>query len=129
MLQKFQVWQNYTCTVSESGTCTSPGRITPDIYSELVAAVNVSYALNRYAPLLLSLQDCNFVRQTFNSITTFYCPDLKHGLTIVNAGLALISVGVMLCLVFWIIFANRPRREEVFVTKLSEVKVSSAEKR
>lgn len=125
MLRRIQVWQNYTCAVSESGSCTSPGRITPDIYDQLVAAVNVSYALDHYAPLLLSLQDCGFVRQTFNSITTDYCPDLEHGLNMVNIGLALISIGVMLCLILWIVYANRPRREEVFVTKLSEVKVSA----
>lgn len=125
MLRRIQVWQNYTCAVSESGSCTSPGRITPDIYDQLVAAVNVSYALDHYAPLLLSLQDCAFVRQTFNSITTDYCPDLEHGLNMVNIGLALISIGVMLCLILWIVYANRPRREEVFVTKLSEVKVSA----
>lgn len=128
MPRKFQVWQNYTCTVNESGTCTSPGRVTPKIYGELLAAVNVSYALDHYAPLLLSLQDCNFVRQTFSSITSFYCPDLKHGLTIVNVGLALISTGVMLCLILWIVYANRPLREEVFVTTLSEVKVSAGKK-
>ncbi|XP_020251729.1 uncharacterized protein LOC109829067 [Asparagus officinalis] len=118
------VWQNYTCEVSEAGSCISPGRITPDIYTELVAAVNVSYALDHYAPLLLSLQDCNFVRETFNSITTFYCPNLEHGLKLVNLGLAFISTGVMLCLILWIVYANRlRRREEVFVTTPSEVKV------
>jgi hypothetical protein len=36
----------------------------------------------------------------------------------VNAGLALISVGVLLCLLLWILYANRPQREEAFV-KLS----------
>lgn len=88
--------------------------MTPEIYSELVAAVNVSYALDYYAPLVLSLQDCKFVRDTFTTITTMYCPHLEQYLKMVNAGLALISVGVMLCLVLWIVYANRPRREEVF---------------
>ncbi|XP_058091588.1 uncharacterized protein LOC131237700 [Magnolia sinica] len=117
------VWENYTCTVSASGICTSPGRVTPEIYSQLMAAVNVTYALYHYAPLLLSLQDCNFVRDTFTTITTLYCSHLEHYLKMVNAGLALISVGVMLCLVLWIVYANRPRREEVFV-KLPAAKVA-----
>lgn len=108
------VWQNYTCTVSDSGVCTSPGRVTPEIYTQLVAAVNVSYALDYYAPLLLSLQDCKFVRDTFTTITTSHCSHLERYLDMVNAGLALISVGVMLCLVLWIVYANRPQREEVF---------------
>ncbi|KAL2518907.1 hypothetical protein Adt_15154 [Abeliophyllum distichum] len=106
------VWQNYTCNVSASGFCSSVGRLTPQMYLELVAALNISYALEHYTPLLLSLQNCDFVRDTFREITLFYCPPLKHSLQIVNAGLALISVGVMLSLALWILYANRPQREE-----------------
>ncbi|KAH6827780.1 transmembrane protein [Perilla frutescens var. hirtella] len=116
------VWQNYTCTVSGYGLCTSVGRLTPSMYTELVAAVNVSYALEHYAPLLLNLQNCNFVRDTFRNITTSYCPPLEHYLRVVNAGLALISVGVMLSLALWILYANRPQREEVFAKLSSRIR-------
>ncbi|KAK8529266.1 hypothetical protein V6N13_102200 [Hibiscus sabdariffa] len=112
------VWQNYTCMVSEAGLCNTTGRITPDRFTQLVAAVNVSYALEHYTPPLLCLQNCDFVRNTFQNITSNYCRPLEHYLKIVNAGLGLISVGVLLCLVLWILYANRPRREEVFVKTL-----------
>lgn len=112
------VWQNYTCTVSAYGLCTSVGRLTPSMYTELAAAVNVSYALEHYAPPLLNLQNCNFVRDAFRNITSSYCPPLEQYLHVVNAGLALISVGVMLSLALWILYVNRPQREEVFA-KLS----------
>ncbi|KAK6122374.1 hypothetical protein DH2020_043884 [Rehmannia glutinosa] len=118
------VWQNYTCTMSANGLCSSIGRLTPKIYTELVAAVNVSYALEHYAPPLLSLQNCNFVRETFRSITSSYCPPLEHYLQTVNAGLALISVGVMLSLALWIMYANRPQREEVFASISSRIRGS-----
>ncbi|GFZ15933.1 hypothetical protein Acr_25g0003420 [Actinidia rufa] len=111
-------WKNFTCTLSASGLCTSVGRVTPDMYGQLVAAVNISIALQFYAPPLLSFQDCNFVRDTFRNITSDYCPPLEHHLRMVNAGLALISVGVMLCLALWLLYANRPQTEEVFA-KLS----------
>ncbi|WCJ33231.1 hypothetical protein M5689_014605 [Euphorbia peplus] len=111
------VWEDYICEVSPSGLCTTVGRVTPDIYNQLVAAVTECYALGHYAPVLLSLQDCMFVRNTFQEITTNYCPPLEHYLKIVNAGLGLISVGVLLCLVLWILYANRPQREEVFAVK------------
>lgn len=114
------VWQNYTCRVSSTGICTTVGRVTPDVYTQLTAAVNESYALEHYTPPLLSLQDCNFVRDTFQNITSSYCPPLDRYLKTVNAGLAMISVGVLLCLVLWILYANRPQREEVFV-KLSSL--------
>ncbi|KAK9107028.1 hypothetical protein Syun_023039 [Stephania yunnanensis] len=109
------VWKNYTCTISESGKCTSTGRIMPQMYDQLAAAVNASYALYHYAPPLLSLQNCNFVRNTFTNITSEYCPHLEHYLKMVNVGLCLISVGVMFCLVLWLLYANRSRRDEVLV--------------
>ncbi|KAM5567084.1 hypothetical protein ABKV19_015282 [Rosa sericea] len=116
------VWQNYTCEVSASGMCITPGRVKPEIYTQLVAAVNESYALQHYTPPLLSLQDCNFVRDTFRTITSSYCPPLDHYLKIVNAGLALISVGVLLCLLLWVLYANRPQREEAFAKQSLPVK-------
>lgn len=94
--------------------CTSVGRVTLYFYKELVSAVKEIYALQHYTPPLLSLQDCNFVRDTFQNITSNYCPPLEHYLKIVNAGLGLISAGVLLCLLLWILYANRPQREEVF---------------
>lgn len=116
------VWQNYTCTVSESGFCTSIGRLTPDMYQQLAGAVNISYALQHYAPPLLSLQDCNFVRETFRIITSDHCPPLERRLRMVNAGLALVSVGVMLSLALWIIYANRPQNGQVFSNISSKFK-------
>ncbi|KAK1423113.1 hypothetical protein QVD17_18408 [Tagetes erecta] len=116
------VWQNYTCSISESGFCTSTGRLTPDMYQQLVGAVNISYALQHYAPPLLSLQDCNFVRQTFRIIISDHCHPLEHHLQMVNAGLALVSVGVMLSLALWIVYANRPESEQVFAKISSRFK-------
>lgn len=94
------------------------------MYEQLVATVNISYALEHYAPPLLNLQNCNFVRDTFKNITANHCPPLEHHLRVVNAGLAVISVGVMLSLALWIVYANRPQREEVFAKLSSRIKNS-----
>ncbi|KAM7270605.1 hypothetical protein ACFE04_029819 [Oxalis oulophora] len=117
MTNASSVWRNYMCNVSDSGICTTVGRVTPQIYEQLVGAVTESFALEYYTPPLLSLQNCDFVRDTFQNITSRYCPPLIHHLKIVNAGLGLISVGVLLCLVLWILYANRPQREEAFAIK------------
>ncbi|KAL6539034.1 hypothetical protein OROMI_025360 [Orobanche minor] len=116
------VWQNYTCTVSPKGLCTDMGRLTPNMYTQLVDAVNVSYALEHYTPPLLSFQNCDFVRDTFLNITSSYCLPLGRYLRILNAGLVLISVGVMLSLATWIFYANRPQREEVFAKLSSRIR-------
>ncbi|KAM7277249.1 hypothetical protein ACFE04_019115 [Oxalis oulophora] len=118
------VWQNYTCKVAESGICTTVGRVTPQMYEQLVGAVTEGYALKHYTPPLLSLQNCEFVRDTFQNITSRYCPPLIHYLKIVNAGLGLISVGVLLCLVLWMLYANRPQREEAFAKFSLPIKVN-----
>uniref|UniRef100_A0A7N0RA57 Uncharacterized protein n=1 Tax=Kalanchoe fedtschenkoi TaxID=63787 RepID=A0A7N0RA57_KALFE len=107
------VWQNYVCKVSASGNCTTPGRITPDTYSQLAAAVNISYALYQYGPFLVDLQDCTFVRQTFTDITREHCPDLRLYSKWVYIGLAMVSAAVMLSLIFWVIYA-RERRHRVY---------------
>lgn len=117
MLNNTQVWKNFTCQVSEIGMCVTPGRVTPVLYAQLVGAVKESYALQHYTPPLLSFQDCNFVRDAFQVITKHYCPVLEHNLKMVDAGLGLISVGVMLCLILWTLYANRPQREEEFASK------------
>ncbi|KAG8053598.1 hypothetical protein GUJ93_ZPchr0001g32345 [Zizania palustris] len=105
-------WLNYTCMVPDEDLCSGPRTITPEIYAQLVLAANVSYALYHYAPLLLNLQDCKFVRSTFSSIASQYCPPLWYDLSLVSAGLALIAPGVILGLLL-MLFADRPQREEV----------------
>uniref|UniRef100_A0A803LJJ0 Uncharacterized protein n=1 Tax=Chenopodium quinoa TaxID=63459 RepID=A0A803LJJ0_CHEQI len=110
------VWEKYICTTSvDNKNCTSVGRLTPGVYSQLVLAVNASYAVLHYTPEMLNLQNCNFLRDTFMTVTSRFCPPLEHKLLIVIIGLGFISAGIMLCLILWLVYANRPRREEAFV--------------
>ncbi|CAL0304901.1 unnamed protein product [Lupinus luteus] len=111
-----EVWKNYTCEVSSSGICQTPGRMTPNIYGQMSAAVNVSYALYHYGPFLVDLQDCTFVRKTFTDISHQYCPGLRRYTEWIYVGLVMVSAAVMLSLIFWVIYA-RERRHRVY-TKL-----------
>ncbi|KAL9445614.1 hypothetical protein AB3S75_018584 [Citrus x aurantiifolia] len=52
-----EVWKNYICQPSSSGICKTPGRLTPTLHNQMASAVNVSYALYRYGPFLVNLQD------------------------------------------------------------------------
>lgn len=107
------MWKNYTCQVSPSGICKTPGRMTPTINSQLEAAVNVSYALYHYVPFLVDLQDCTFVRQTFTDISNDYCPGLRNNSRLIYVGLVMVSAGVMLSLILWVVYA-RERRHRVY---------------
>ncbi|WRX31668.1 hypothetical protein QQP08_024155 [Theobroma cacao] len=108
-----EVWRNYTCQVSSSGICSTPGRLTPQFYTQMLSAVNVSYALYRYGPFLVNLQDCTFVRDTFTDISHEYCPGLRRYSQWIYIGLVLVSAAVMLSLIFWVIYA-RERRHRVY---------------
>ncbi|KAI3929800.1 hypothetical protein MKX01_025968 [Papaver californicum] len=68
--------QSYVCEISSTGICMTVGRITLDFYTQMSAAVNVSYGLYTYGPFLANLEDCSFVRETFSKIGMDYCPAL-----------------------------------------------------
>ncbi|CAH2052189.1 unnamed protein product [Thlaspi arvense] len=89
------------------------GRLTPKLYTQMAAAVNVSYGLYKYGPFLADLQGCDFVRSTFTDIERDHCPGLKRYTRWIYVGLVLVSTAVMLSLVFWVIYA-RERRHRVY---------------
>ncbi|KAI4335628.1 hypothetical protein L6164_014260 [Bauhinia variegata] len=112
-----EVWKNYTCEISSSGACRTPGRMTPTIYGQMAAAVNISYGLYRYGPFLVELEDCTFVRDTFREITRDHCPGLRKYSKWIYVGLVVVSAAVMLSLIFWVIYA-RERRHRVYTKHL-----------
>jgi len=117
-----QVWQGYVCktsVVSGSEICTTVGRLTPTIYSQMAAAVSVSFGLYHYGPFLNQLEDCTFVRQTFSSINDNNCPGLEKYSGWVYIGLAMVSTAVMLSLIFWVVYA-RERRHRKYNKELRE---------
>jgi hypothetical protein len=107
-----EAWKNYTCQVS-GNMCTTPGRLTPALYSNFSAVVNVSYGLYHYGPFLVNLVDCTFVRDTFTTISHTYCPGLRRYTEWIYIGLVLVSAAVMFSLIFWVIYA-RERRHRVY---------------
>ncbi|XP_074574588.1 uncharacterized protein LOC141831044 [Curcuma longa] len=110
-----QVWKGYVCqTKTESGSdvCTTVGRVTPSIYNQMAAAVNVSRGLHYYVPFLTQLEDCTFVRDTFSGISQNNCPELEKNSKLVYIGLVMVSGAVMLSLIFWVIYARERRHRK-----------------
>ncbi|OMO90765.1 hypothetical protein COLO4_18901 [Corchorus olitorius] len=114
-----EVWRNYVCQVSPTGICTTPGRLTPAFYDQMTAVVNVGSALYNYAPFLVQLQDCTFVRETFTGIYVEHCPGLRRYSKWIYIGLVMVSTAVMLSLIFWVIY-GRERRHRLYAKELSE---------
>eukprot|EP00257_Ricinus_communis_P022506 XP_015582255.1 uncharacterized protein LOC8286599 [Ricinus communis] len=122
-----EVWKSYTCQVSSSGICTTPGRLTPSLHSQMASAVNLSYGLNHYGPFLVGLVDCTFVRQTFTEIRSSYCPDLRKYTQWIYIGLVMVSAAVMLSLIFWVIYA-RERRHRVYTKQFMSTAMEDRDK-
>lgn len=101
------------CQPSPSGVCTTTGRLTPSIYGQMTAGVNVSFGLYHYGPFLVELQDCTFVRKTFTDIETTYCPGLRKYSQWIYVGLVMVASAVLLSLVFWVIY-GRERKHRVY---------------
>ncbi|KAH9654637.1 Plasma membrane fusion protein [Citrus sinensis] len=114
-----ELWKNYICQPSSSGICKTPGRLTPTLHNQMASAVNVSYALYRYGPFLVNLQDCTFVRDTFTDISRDHCPGLQRHSKWIYIGLFMVSAAVMLSLIFWVIYA-RERRHRVYTKNLMD---------
>lgn len=110
-----QVWKGYICqsaNISGSEICTTVGRVTPTIYNQMTAAVNVSQGIYQYGPFLTALEDCTFVRQTFTEINGNHCPGLERYSKWIYVGLVMVSTAVMLSLIFWVIYARERRHRK-----------------
>ncbi|KAH8482808.1 hypothetical protein H0E87_030040 [Populus deltoides] len=122
-----QVWSSYVCQVSPSGICATTGRLTPTFYSQMSAAINVSYGLNNYAPFLIELGDCTFARETFSDIYKDHCPSLRRYSRWIYIGLVMVSTAVMLSLIFWVIY-GRERRHRVYSKQLVSESAQGSER-
>lgn len=106
-------WKRFECQATGppgSEVCATAGRVTPTAYGQMTAATSVSQGLYEYGPFLVELQDCSFVRETFTAISDNNCPGLERYSRDVYVGLLIISAGVMLSVVFWMVHTRQRRR-------------------
>lgn len=106
------MWKNYICNVSASGICTTPGRVTPNIYNQLTASLNVSYGLYEYGPFLVDFMDSTYLKDLFSGISKDCCPSMQKSTKWMYTGFAVVSVAVMLSLILWIVFSQERRHRK-----------------
>lgn len=106
-------WKKYVCQVSAaSGICATQGRLTPVFYEQMISAVNVSYALHYYAPFLVDVGDCSFVREILSNITGDRCPGLSESSEMISVGLVVVSTADMLLVALWLFYARKRLHQE-----------------
>lgn len=103
------VWRNFLCTVNANGTCITPGRLTPQIYSQLTNLSSAAESLTTGAVILGNAANCTFVRDVFTNIHDHRCHDLRKHAKWIWIGLILVSAGNMLSILLWIVFIRRKR--------------------
>ncbi|KAK2392090.1 envelope glycoprotein B [Trifolium repens] len=115
-----QVYGNFVCQASPSEICTTQGRLTPTFYNQISAGINIGNALYNYAPSLVELQDCTFVRETFTDIYNNHCPGLRRYSRWIYAGLVTVSFAVMFSLIFWVVY-GRERRHRLYTKESKDL--------
>ncbi|KAI9110273.1 hypothetical protein K1719_018715 [Acacia pycnantha] len=106
-----QVYQGFVCkTLSADGGCTSVGRLTPNLYQQIMMAVNVSNSLYENGPKLIDLIDCTFVAETFNEIHDHYCPPMWRFSGFIFTGLLFLSLALLFSLISWLVFVRERLR-------------------
>ncbi|CAK8568581.1 unnamed protein product [Lathyrus sativus] len=119
-----QVYGNSVCQVSPSEICITQGRLTPTFYNQISAGINVGNALYMYAPSLIELQDCTFVRETFTDIYNDHCPGLRRYSRWIYVGLILVSFAVMFSLIFWVVY-GRERRHRLYRKESKNLRITT----
>ncbi|KAL8126100.1 uncharacterized protein LOC141717058 [Apium graveolens] len=108
-----EVWGKFVCEVSGSGICTTPGRLTPKGYNQLVATTNISSVLYQEGPFLLSLVDSTFLTDLFKRLMSKNCPGLREYSKMTYAGLLTASILLLLSVVGWIVHGEYARKRRL----------------
>jgi hypothetical protein len=90
-----QAWRRFVCrTTAAGGVCATTGRLTPELYAQMVRVVGVSDGLRRQAPAIADLASCATVRRAFRTVSDEYCPLLRrHSARVYQALLAAAWLG------------------------------------
>ncbi|XP_047339623.1 uncharacterized protein LOC124943109 [Impatiens glandulifera] len=115
-----EVWKGYVCEVSTTGICITPGRITPEAYTELISSLNVSYALYEYGSFLVDLVDSTYVKETFMDISNNFCPSLRHSTKMMCVGFIMVAAASMLSLISWMSYGRERRCRKYAMKRMNQ---------
>ncbi|KAL6646642.1 hypothetical protein ACP70R_015719 [Stipagrostis hirtigluma subsp. patula] len=113
-------WQRYVCRAtaapgSAQEVCATAGRLTPGMYSHMLAVASISDGLRSQAPVLADLASCETVRRAFRTVSERGCPQLRRHSGRVYQELLAVSVAGMVAAAAWVAHSRerRRRRESV----------------
>lgn len=109
-----QVWQRYVCRAAAGSgreeVCSTAGRLTPAMYSQMVAVAGLSDGLRRQSPALADVASCVTVRRAFRTVGQRGCPPLRRDSRRVYQALLAASAAGMLAAAAWLVHSRERRR-------------------
>ncbi|CAD6338887.1 unnamed protein product [Miscanthus lutarioriparius] len=108
-----QVWQRYVCRATGSSgqeVCSTVGRLTPAMYSQMVTVAGLSEGLRGQSPALADIASCVTVRRAFQTVSQRGCPPLRRDSSRVYQALLAASVAAMLAAAAWVVHSRERRR-------------------
>lgn len=127
-----QVWQRYVCRATGSSgqeMCSTVGRLTPAMYSQMATVAGLSDGLRRQSPALADIASCVTVRRAFQTVSQRGCPPLRRDSSRVYQALLAASVAAMLAAAAWVVHSReRRRRRESERFKVSPYRLPIEEK-
>lgn len=109
-----QVWQRYVCRAAAGSgreeVCSTAGRLTPAMYSQMVAVAGLSDGLRRQSPALADVASCVTVRRAFRTVGRRGCPPLRRDSRRVYQALLAASAAGMLAAAAWLVHSRERRR-------------------
>ncbi|CAH9076122.1 unnamed protein product [Cuscuta epithymum] len=115
-----QVWEKHVCHVSFTGSCDTPGRLTPTGYKQIITLVNVSSGLYDGIPFVIELMNGTFLTKTLFDLSKDFCSGLEEYSEWVYFGLITSSTMLMLLLVQWIIYSKQ-RKRRAYTKKIDAI--------
>jgi len=126
------VWQRYVCRATGSSgqeVCSTVGRLTPAMYSQMVTVAGLSEGLRGQSPALADIASCVTVRRAFQTVSQRGCPPLRRDSSRVYQALLAASVAAMLAAAAWVVHSReRRRRRESERFKVSPYRLPIEEK-
>ncbi|CAD6336097.1 unnamed protein product [Miscanthus lutarioriparius] len=127
-----QVWQRYVCRATGSSgqeVCSTVGRLTPAMYSQMVTVAGLSDGLRGQSPALADIASCVTVRRAFQTVSQRGCPPLRRDSGRLYQALLAASLAAMLAAAAWVVHSReRRRRRESERFKVSPYRLPIEEK-
>ncbi|KAG9153430.1 hypothetical protein Leryth_021009 [Lithospermum erythrorhizon] len=112
-----EVWKGFVCQVSDTGICTTPGRLTPTTYNQFTSSLNVTSGLNAELPFMTELMNTTYLKNVLGKLSKDYCPNLVKYSSWMYTGFIWSTIAVMFSIIIWLMYGSQ-RKNRSYTKKV-----------